>query len=323
MLDGFKLEEHQFREVEERVQVDRQLAQTDPSTILWDAAFEIAYRIELGNRLLSCPEISRVTPEAIRKFFNATMTRAGHVIGVDGANKAEITDILKCQFPTIYPKLERYPQREEARYWGGEQRVPYADKDGRNHVLIAFGTAGTASESETRAAEIMKSLIGGSRSVDYGERMSHFPTLRKLLQKTEGLDMNADVVSYSNGGLLGIQISAPSSVSLKPIIESLCQELRNLASNGSTTEALTFAKAQAGGDLAWRIDSRVSYARQLALSLLHGDGRPFSLLNELQKLQAMSTSEFKTMTTKILSRKPVYVSLGNLRQLPYSDEILF
>lgn len=343
---GFRVEEYQMAEVCERVKIDRELANSNVRSRLWNAAYETAFRSAggLGNSPLSELDDHEVTADALFRFYASAMARLGHLLAVDGASQSEIIELARTKFfqpfPTVDPALAS--KLSSSPYYGGECRLSSAGmqgRDGRNYVMVAFGTGGALEPTEGMTSRILAALITGNpAAVKYAPPICHLPEMAKLLEKHKRDDLAiwTDYEECQAGGLLAITLAAAPSLKLKPVMETLCGELRALAATAPSAEALVAAKARASNLRAVQCEHRLGSAHRLAQQvalavqqpqLLMGTSeRPYqvpTLAQELANLRAVSTTDFRSIASKILSRRPTVVSLGNLRQIPYADEISF
>lgn len=344
---GFRVEEHQMAEVWERVKIDRELANSNVCSRLWNAAYETAFRSAngLGNSPLSELDYHEgVTADNLFRFYASAMARLGHLLAVDGTSQSEVVELARTKFfqpfPTVDPALA--PKLTSSPYYGGECRLPSAGRqggDGRNYVMVAFGTGGALEPAESMTALILTALLpSNAAAVKYAPSICHLPEMAKLLEKhkQDDLTIRTDHEECQTGGLLAITLAAAPSLNLKPVMEVLCGELRALAATAPSAEILMAAKARASNRRATQCEHRLGSAHRLAQQvalavqqsqLLAGASEHQyqvpTLAQELTNLRAVSTADFRAMASKILSRRPTVVSLGNLRQIPYADEISF
>lgn len=327
------MEEWQFDELASRVQSDYQLAQADPSSILREAAMEVAFRQGLGYSPLTNPSLSpkSLNLGELKSFWKAAQRRTGNAVGIEGMTMSEVKPLVESKFLTVYPAPEPLNNLIENKsdidpYYGGERRISYRDHQGRNHVMVAFGTA---PGEEAIVSAVLAGIVGGSSPIIVkGEPsfVSHLPSLQDYILKVSNLTVMLHAKHYQwpgRGGMLAIHLAVSSSdtnISIKQLIEALCRDLRALYSGQVNGDMVMGGKARAMAHLAWECESRRGYARKLAASPL---GQAFSLVDEIHRLEELPTTNFKTITSKILARKPVYIGLGNLRQIPHADEILF
>ena len=319
MLLNFKLQHYQIPEIEARIALDREIASSDVDSQLWEQAFNAAYRTGLGNSPLS-NEINHAPIEGVSTFLTAAMKRSGHVVAASGLGRLELSEPLKHIFTAALPKLQLV--EGTSKYFGGERRVEYNDDDGKNHILVAFGTSGAHNKSESHVVRVMAALIGSGRTVQHGQGQSHLDGIRKVLAENREISITAHVKQYSDGGLMGIKISAPVEFEMKPVLESICKELNVLGTGTFATDALSGAKSRAAYEAIAELDTRIGQATALATNVLTYNA-PLNIQADLASLRSLSSADFKAMASKILSRKPVVVSLGRLATLPYADELSF
>lgn len=315
MLQDFHLENYKMTDVEARVALDRELMNSNVEDILWNNAFEAAFRDKYGNSPIST--FSGASTESITKFLNAAFNRSGHLVVGDGIDQLELSETVKGAFGRkITAASDTSPV-----FYGGERRV---ELDGdMNHVLVGFGTSGMANLEESLAMRILKNLVSSAGSLQYGSIRTHLPGLQALLAKEMlPITIKASNVSYSQGGLMGIHLSAPQSVGLRDVLETLCSDLKEFANGGVSPDVLGAAKTRAAFELVNSVESRFGRASYITQSILSSGKLP-NLSEELKALHSMSSSEFKSFASKILLRRSVFVSAGNLRSLPYADELAF
>jgi predicted Zn-dependent peptidase len=318
MLLNFKLQHYQIPKVEAGVALDREIASSDVDSQLWEQAFSAAYRTGLGNSPLS-NKINHAPIESVNTFLMTAMKRSGHVVAASGLGRLELSEPLKHIFTATVPKLQLV--EGASKYFGGERRVEYNDgDDGKNHVLIAFGTSGAHNKSESHAVRIMAALIGSGQTVQHGRGQSHLDGIRELLAKNREISIAAHVRQYSDGGLMGIKISAPVEFEMKPVLESICKELNAIGTGRFATGALSGAKSRAAYEAIAELDTRLGQATALATNVLIYNA-PLNIQADLASLHSLSSADFKAMASKIFSRKPVVVSLGRLASLPFADEL--
>lgn len=321
MLQDFHLEKHQMDDIEQRVALDREIIAADAKALLWEKGFEAMYRAGLGNAIISAAS-SPVSPDSLKAFLHEALKRGGNIVSSSGLDHLELSEIVQLKYRQGVGKLHP-PLSDAAKIYGGERRIEFGGD--RNHVLIAFGTGGLASASDNYAAHILSALFGLSQAVQYGTRLSHFPSLRELQERWPLTSISTKVNQSIDGGLFGIFISAPKGVELKPAIESICREIKAIIGGSNSfisSDSLNAAKQRAAFNISSILDSRLELADVLADHVLARDA-PLNLREEIAHLHSLSTNEFKAQAVRILSRKPAFISMGDLRSLPYADEISF
>lgn len=318
MLQDFHIEEHHMDAIKQRVALDRTLLVADVRALLWEKGFEAAYRTGLGNPVVSAA-LGPVSASSIKAFLLDAMKRGGHIVSSTGLDQLELVEMIKSKYDQSLGQSN--PLSGPSKYYGGERRIE--SKGDHNHVLIAFGTNGYSDSNETFAAQILAAMFDSHQAVQYGSRLSHVPSLRKLQEKHPHVLFQSKVNQAIDGGLFGIFISAPTGVDVKPAIETICHEIRAIVTGTSdfiSSDVVQAAKQRAAFQLSNIVDSRIEHAEALATHVL-AQNAPLNLHEEISKLQALSTNEFRTCAAKIVSRKPVFLGLGDLRSLPYADEI--
>ncbi|PJF17892.1 LuxS/MPP-like metallohydrolase, partial [Paramicrosporidium saccamoebae] len=301
ILANFKLEYHQLADIEERVVLDRELYAGDVEAQLWDNAFEVAFRTGLGNSTISSGKNENVSVSSLNSFLKSSFERSGHVVVADGIEQVELMQAVKSSFSQTVPSHRPgVPQK----FFGGERRFEWQGE--QNHVLVAFGTSGSVDRTEANAIRILKALIGAHTSVRYGTLQSHLTGLKGIFAKNNSVSMSVASTECVDGGLLGIKVTTPRQFGVNAVLDTLCGDLKSLTQGNLTPDALVAAKTRASFELAL------------------ADGKISDPVNDhLKQISSMTTNEFKNIISKILLRKSVMISAGNLKELPYADEISF
>lgn len=251
-----KFEEYALQELKDRVSVDRELAEADVMKVLWDQAFEAAYRNGLGNSAISSSISSEtITVDSMMQFVEKLRQRAGHVVAAYGLNALEFSQQLKSSCTHKFAPLQAVSQ--VAKYFGGERRLESSSE--RNNVLVAFPLPGLMNELDDFMARLIAALVGGSPNVPFGGAHSVLPTLAKILvDSSNEVSVRPEILQYSNGGLLGIHVSAPARRDMRPVLETLCKDLKQIGSLDLSQEQLASIKAKAHFTYSSFLDSRIA-----------------------------------------------------------------
>lgn len=268
MILAPKLQEHQLGELLDRVKLDREILNSNVENLLWDKAFEAAYRDDLGNAIISHEHHGNgVTVDSLLSFVKGLQSRQGHVIASTGIAPIELSqnNVLKAlDSKSIFTGQTSTPP--SPKYFGGEHRL---EREGeRNNVMLAFGLHGLEDEQGDAMARILIALLGPHIPVQYGSIHTILPGIGKILQRSPEVQLRTNLVQYSNGGLLGINLSAPRDLDMKVILEAICKDLKGLAHQNISAEQFATAKAIAAAQFAKRFESRlgqVLYVSQQAV----------------------------------------------------------
>lgn len=250
-----KFEEYALEELKDRVSVDRELAEADVMKVLWDHAFEAAYRNGLGNSAISSSISSEsITVNSMMQFVEKVRQRAGHVVAAYGLNALEFSQQLKSSCAYKFAPMQ--PVSQVAKYFGGERRLESSSE--RNNVLVAFHLPGLMNELDDFMARVIAGLIGGCPAVPFGVAHSILPTLAKILgDSSNEVAVCPEILQYSNGGLLGIHLSAPANSDMRPVLEALCRDLKQIGSLNLSQEQLAGIKANAHFTFSSSLESRI------------------------------------------------------------------
>lgn len=324
MIEHFHLDHHQLTSIKQKVDLDRELMSSDIDSRLWSRAFEIAFRDGIGNSPVAA-EGTEPSAENISQFMSSSLERSGHILASSGIDELELAETVKSVFSIKKPLPILKRQSTAPKYYGGEDRISLKDSPS-NEILIAFGTGGFLNTKEHAATQLLSALIGYSSPLQYGTPISHIKGFNELIQSHPTVSVTCDTHQCVDGGLFGLRASIPSNFEHSSILGRICRELNSIAgANGQDIidqNTFEIAKRKASFKLAQNLETRITQANALAEQVLLHE-RTVNLSDCFRDLQTLSLADFKSLIAKLLSRKAVLISAGNLRSIPYSDEISF
>lgn len=282
----------------------------DPVARGLDSLFSYAYRNRgVGSSLFASPS-SPVTVESVREFAKRVMTQSNIAVVSSGLASDELRELVGKHF-------ERVPagsplQAAPSKYYGGDYRAAVTDSHGHalpaDHFFLAFEGAKRSSAAPLR---VLEALLGGSHSVKWSTGLSPLSQIRSGRA-------HAFNVSLQDTGLFGIHVAAPTS-KLPGAAKEAAQALKAAADNVSTDE-FARAVAQAKFLAAQEYEgTRVSSHETVAAGLLEGANS--NLESVLQELSGVQASDVSSAAQKLLQGKPSSVALGDVKELPYADEL--
>ncbi|KAJ9065465.1 ubiquinol-cytochrome c reductase core subunit 1 [Entomophthora muscae] len=300
-LQNSKYADHEADEVSQLVALESSLAPIE--THVLNGLHREAFRTGLGNSTLAQ---NGVSTKDIREY--AARALAPNRLTFFGFNvDASALNTLKSSFTSTSSSLKT----EASKYYGGETRTSADAPVG--HVAIGFEGASLGSDKEATLT-VLRHILGGQSHLKWGSGAS---PVAKLVAGTSA-QASAFNFSYSDAGLFGLYIAAPSA-EITQLANSSLAELRKTASGLSAEElkrGIALARFEALSSLESQYSKAVVFGTQVSLSgkMTEDAASRFSSVTENQVVEAAK---------KLLSGKPTVSTYGNLQSLPYADQLKF
>ncbi len=215
-------------------------------------------------------------------------------------------------------------------YYGGEQRT--ANTAG-NALVLAFPGSSFATFKPEIA--VLTALLGGQSSIKWSPG---FSVLSKATAIAPGANASATNLTYSDAGLLAIQINGAAS-SVRKTAEEAVKALKSFAASSVTKEDLTKAIAKAKFDALDASQSGVSTLLSAGSGIVQ-TGKPFQIAGTVESINSVTADKIKTVshfpryfaisslltvicqTAKaLLDGKATVTAVGDLHVLPYAEEL--
>ncbi|KAF5003732.1 hypothetical protein FDECE_9740 [Fusarium decemcellulare] len=308
---------HEFHEDVERVLHAKQAAlNADVAAIALDNAHAIAFHSGLGATLYpgsSTPYQKYLNEEYIASFADVAYSKPNIALVADGAAPDALSKWVGQFFKDV-PSASRSGETlktEASKYYGGEQRT---SSSAGNAVVIAF--PGSSHDSAKPEIAVLASLLGGQSTIKWAPG---FSLLSKATAGTPGLSVNTSNLTYSDAGLLSIQLTGPAA-SVRKGAEETVKVLKSIADGSASQEdvkkAVANAKFTALNENQLRQSSIV-----LAGSGIVNSGKPYDAANLAQAIDGVSAESLKTTAKALLEGKATVSTVGDLFVLPYAEEI--
>jgi len=314
--------------VNDRVAQEVHLAHEDNALMAMEALHKAAFRTGLGYGLYA-PSIKTIpnysSPwfdadhdhvhgyKVLQAFVDKHCVPANTCLVATGVDHAELVNLL--QFGDNQPEAS------------GEAVTPAPSvfKPGKETRIAGIGSQTTASlavsgaglnSADLPAAALLQYLLGTNSNVKYGDSKTTSP-VHKIAGAAASSPhgVNSFNLSYTDAGLLGVSVACAGKDSGK-IVSALVSELPKL----TFTEAqVKCAKAQLRGALLDAGDSTTNKLQHVASSLLAG--RTPCLETFLSAADALSVDAVNAAAKKMLGGKMSLGAAGDLKQLPYLDQM--
>lgn len=230
---------HELHEEIERVLHLKQDA-LNASALALDNAHAVAFHTGLGASLYptpSTPYQKYLNEEYIASFAASAYTKSNIAVVADGAAPDALSKWVGQFFKDVpaAPPSGQTLKTEATKYYGGEQRASHSRG---NSIVIAF--PGSSLESAKAEIAVLASLLGGESSIKWS---TGFSLLSKATAGT-GVSVSTSSLSYSDAGLLAVQLSG-SAASVRKGAEETVKALKSIAQGTVAKEDVTKAIANA------------------------------------------------------------------------------
>lgn len=303
-LRNSKYSDHEVTSVIKNVQLEKSLASIEAHVM--DGLHLEAFRSGLGSTILARLQepvfLGDIREYASLAFAPSRLTFYGFNVDVTSFN------VFKEYFTDTTSPLET----KDSKYFGGEIRKPANTP--LNHLAIGFEGAALGSKQEA-ILNVLKHILGGQSHVKWGSGVA---PLAKF-NNDANVQLSAFNLGYSDAGLFGIYIVAPSS-QIAQLANSSLAELRQITKGISAEKlkrGIALAKSESLSSLESQHAKALYFGNQVSL---FGKAPPEDLVSRYNNVTEAQVVE---AATKLLSGKPTLSSYGNLQRIPYADKLDF
>ncbi|KAI1428461.1 ubiquinol-cytochrome C reductase complex CORE protein 2 precursor [Xylaria sp. FL1777] len=317
VISQTKYTTYEFQEDVQRVlHLKQAKLASDVSTLALDAAHSVAFHNGLGASLYPSPSTplqGYLNENAIADYAGAVYNKSNIALIGDGAAAPALQDWAGKFFKGI-PSSSTSGVTLDSKastYYGGEHRTTHT---AGNALVLAFpGSSFGAFKPEIA---VLSALLGGQPNVKWSPG---FSVLAKAAAGAPGVNASAANLTYSDAGLLTIQISGPAS-SVRKTAEEAAKALKSIAAGSVTKEDLTKAIAKAKFDALDASQSGVSTLLSAGSGIVQ-TGKPFQVAETVESINGVTADKLKTAAKALLDGKATVVAVGDLHVLPYAEEL--
>lgn len=284
---------HELHEEVERVLRLKQIAlNANVSAIALDNAHAVAFHSGLGSSLYpasSTPFQKYLNEDYIASFADVVYSRPNIAVVADGAAPDALSKWIGQFFKDVpaTPRSGQTLKTDASKYFGGEQRTSHT---AGNSVVIAFpGSSYNAAKAEIA---VLASLLGGESSIKW---TPGFSLLSKATAGTAGLSVSTSNLTYSDAGLLAIQLSGPAA-SVRKGAEETVKVLKSIAAGTIAKEDVSKAIANAKFNALDEAQTRQS-SILLAGSGLVNSGKVYETASLAKAIDAVTAEKLTTVNT--------------------------
>jgi predicted Zn-dependent peptidase len=280
--------------------------QLSPEEILVDMLGKAAFRAQpLGNSIyVPNYNVNKISADQVNAFVSATHGAGGLVVvgtGVDHGVLVSGAEALGLANGSV-------PCNNPTKYLGGDLRL---ETGGRMAHVAVVGEGAKVGGSDSLATEVAAQLLGGGRSVKYGNNSSS-ALLRAL--KAQSL-IQGYSLSFSDTGLLGFSVRAPAQEAPK-VVSGLVKAAKNLTVSDKDVAG---AKARVKTALL-STNSGCGEVQRTGRQLLL-TGSSVDVADAVKAIDAVSPADVTKAIARAFSGKLTVAAVGNVNDVPYSDTL--
>ena len=324
VLTQSKFAAHEYHEeVVPAVAVEYEQAAQSASVLALDMAHQLAFRRGLGNSLFASPytEVDLLSAVSYaRSSFANTNGIAVLASGIDNGYLSELVGEFytgSSAASSTTGKAANTQSSAESKYYGGELRVPITAHGGSEKGSLLIGFQG-GNQAQPEFA-VLKALLGGESALKWANGTTPLSKLTPLVGDSYKPTARAFNLNYSDAGLFGIYIEAPTS-KVQDIATKSVQALKNVAESKVGDEDLKRAIARAKFDAASTMESRVARQELVGAQILETNSIT-SLADAWKALEGVSAAKVQEAAKSALKSKPTVVAVGDTHKLPWADEL--
>ncbi|KXS12027.1 LuxS/MPP-like metallohydrolase [Gonapodya prolifera JEL478] len=306
---------HDFSAVSSVVLEESKAALSDPSVAVLDALHKVAFRGGLGNSLFASPTTSKtLSAEAVKSFAESVFSPANIAIVGSGVAHADLVSLVESLSSNLTLGAGSAASPASS-YHGGEARI---DALGPAHYVIA-GESYSFTAPEYAATLVLKQLLGNGFAppVKYSAPGTtyHAPLVKISSESAQASAFNA---SYSDAGVFGVHVVAPSSGAIKATVEAAVAALKAASAGKFAADDLVRARKAAILEVesASKSSAVIDAGRQALLT-----GGVAGVKELVEKIGNVSVEDVAKVATHVVKSRASVVALGNVRDLPYADEL--
>ncbi|KAJ3341591.1 ubiquinol-cytochrome c reductase core subunit 1 [Gonapodya sp. JEL0774] len=306
---------HDFSTVSSLALEESKTAFSDPNVAVHDALHKIAFRNGLGNSLFTTPTTSKtLSADAVKSFAETVFTPANIAIVGAGVAHADLVSIVES-LSSALSLGEGAASSPRSTYYGGEVRI---ESVGESHYIIA-GESYSFTSPEYARALVLKHLLGNGLvpPVKYSAPGStyHAPLVKLSSKAAKAAAFNS---SYSDAGVFGVHVVASSSDAIKGAVEAAVAALKAASAGKFAADDLVRARKAAilEAESVSKSEAVVDAGRQALLT-----GGLTTTAELVEKISKVTVEEVAKVAAHVVQSRASVVALGNLRELPYADEL--
>ncbi|CAK9834466.1 Cytochrome b-c1 complex subunit 2, mitochondrial [Anthophora retusa] len=287
-----------------------ELASLPEATLVLELLHKAAYRNGLGNSLFA-PEnqLGKIGSETLQHFVNTWCTAPRCAVVGTGISLTELTSLASSLDIGSADNAN-----QPSKYHGGEIRKETASD--LANVAIAVEGVNLTSEKDALACAVLQRATGSGPRVKWGTSGSPLCKEVSSVAGTEPFGLSTFNANYSDSGLFGVVLCSQPNIA-GPLAKASFKWLKSMKlSDNDIARGKSILKTEVldSGDTALcLLESMQQQAVQTGKV-----SSSSSLANDIEKITA---SDVKAVASKISKGKLSMAAVGNLKTVPYLDEL--
>ncbi|KAF7712094.1 Cytochrome b-c1 complex subunit 2, mitochondrial [Penicillium ucsense] len=314
--------DHELNEVvKDLLKYQQQAAFARPENVALDAAHGVAFHRGLGTSITpstNTPYEKYMSADAIAEYAKDAYSKSNIALVSVGPNAADVNKWVGQFFkdlPTGSSSSQFKVQPSAAsKYYGGEQRI--ASKVG-NAVVMAFpGSSAFGSPGFKPEATVLAALLGGESTIKW---TPGFSLLSQATQEFRGLNVSTQNFAYSDAGLFTVTLTGRAEqvgAASKNVVDALKKAAAGEVSSEDIKKATALAKFRALES----VQTLETGLEATGSGLVHG-AKAYQIGEIAQAIENVSEQQVKDVAKSFLSGKATLVSVGDVFQLPYAEDL--
>lgn len=283
---------HEFNEeIQTSLRLKQAAAQYDAGAIALDNAHAIAFHNGLGSPAFpasTTPYKKYLSDDHVAAFADAAYTRPNLAVVGDGANASTLSSWVERFFKDVPVSAQsgQSIKSEATKYFGGEQRQ---NSPIGNAMTIAF--PGSDYNNAKPEIAVLSALLGGQTTIKWSPG---FSLIGKATAGLPDLQVSTSNISYSDAGLLTVQIAGAAASVRKAAFEAV-KALKSIADGTVGKEELEKAIANAKFNALNGSELREPSILLAGAGLLN-TGKPFELSALSKAIEGVTAQKLKTVS---------------------------
>ncbi|XP_074594279.1 ubiquinol-cytochrome c reductase core protein 2 [Brevipalpus obovatus] len=290
-------------------------AKVDPEQVMMEELHRIAFRGGLANPLyISSDRIHHIDSDTLmayhdRMFRNKRIAVVG--FGVDHKELCVFTQDLFESRDGIGPA------HHKSKFIGGESRIVMEPERDLTYTVVVTEGVGSTNIKDVVALSVFQNILTPGVRVKYGSGAGKLHDAANKIAK-DPFSVTPINISYMDTGLFGFSLACGAKESTH-LVKAIVSRMRDAAKN-IKEEDLKNAKHQAKAALWLNRECPSSLLERLGTSMLN-DGSA-TTCNDIDKMiDSITAQDVSSLATKIMKSKGALVSVGNLDNMCYLEDL--
>ncbi|KAI0726962.1 Metalloenzyme, LuxS/M16 peptidase-like protein [Fomitopsis betulina] len=275
---------------------------SNPAVRALDLAHLLAFRTGLGSSPFTTPG-SHISVEDVKAYAQNAFTPGNLAVLGTGIDAATLQKLVEQSLGSLSGTSTL--SSSSSSYYGGETRIEAHGTP--ETIFIGFGTAGAPSAE----LAVLSAHLDPTPAIKWSTGLSSIAT-----NLPEGVNVKTVFLPYSDAALYGIVIQGADAERVKEAGKVAVAALK--AAGDLKGDDLKKAVAKAKFNAASSLDGRDNVLFALGAQAL---GSPASLDSTISTLDKVTASAYHKAASSFLKAKPTYVAIGDIKRLPYADEL--